>query len=653
MDRLQPRLWCHQPRALQRERSPGPPLRPSPRRTAPQAYFFNYTNSGLTTAEGATGQTLTANVPYKVTFNTAVAAGAATATYRVELVAFNGEARNDVRGTFGAVLATATGNVTTKDMSAAASLTFTPLPDNVHLGKDVAIRLKFSNASVLYDNIRLITGHDFNPSPATGVIMPSGNTVLNWTNMPPNTPGGNVPVDVWFGTNPAALTQIVDGALTSSTTASAPSAATYYWRVDSYPDGNANGTPFTGDLFSFIVIDTDGDGFPDTYELANTIPPSPTALDPASNLDVDGLTALEEFTYGTSPTNPDTDGDTLLDGPELTGVGLRPATSPVDFDSDDDGLSDGVESNDGTWNSAAETGTNPRDSDKDKDGLVDGVETNTGTFVSKNNTGTDPFDSDTDNDTAGDYYEAYACFTSPLDPNDKPRVPYPLPDPDASAGVTNKPVKVYIMSGQSNMVGLGKVYGTEDKSLETMTLRQNKFPNLVNDSGGWTQRQDVRYRGVISAIHNKGLTPGCGADSNTMGPELGFGHIMGWYHDEPVLLLKSSIGNRSLAWDILPPGSPGYGSPIPTTPGAWYGGKQYDMYFKDELQWAHPDTAVTNVVDVLDNFAAQYPNWASQGFEIAGFVWWQGERDLGNATHANQYEANLVRLIDSLRTYLH
>jgi hypothetical protein len=268
--------------------------------------------------------------------------------------------------------------------------------------------------------------------------MPSGNTVLSWTNMPPNAPGGNVPVDVFFGTNRAALTQVVDGVLTSTTSVNAPVASTYYWRVDSYPDGNPNGTPVTGDLFSFIVIDTDGDGFPDTYELANTTPPSSTALDPSTDLDVDGLTAIQEYNFGTNPTDNDTDNDTLLDGPEMSGVGLRPATIPVDFDSDDDGLSDGVESNTGTWTSASNTGTNPRDNDKDKDGLLDGAETNTGTVVSKNNAGTNPHVPDTDGDGVGDYYEVVACFTNPFNANDKPRVPYPLPDPDASAGVTNK-----------------------------------------------------------------------------------------------------------------------------------------------------------------------------------------------------------------------
>ena len=56
------------------------------------------------------------------------------------------------------------------------------------------------------------------------------------------------------------------------------------------------------------------------------------------------------------------------------------------------------------------------------------------------------------------------------------------------------------------------------------------------------------------------------------------------------------------------------------------------------------------MVNVLDNFATQYPQWAAQGFEIAGFVWWQGHKDQ-NEPAATRYETNLVNLINSLRTY--
>ena len=129
---------------------------------------------------------------------------------------------------------------------------------------------------------------------------------------------------------------------------------------------------------------------------------------------------------------------------------------------------------------------------------------------------------------------------------------------------------------------------------------------------------------------------------------------MGEFHDEPVLILKASQGNRSLAWDFLPPGSKRYeeggfvyagykDSParweigVTPEPINWYAGKQYD----DCFEAAH---------EVLDNFDKHFPHWEGRGFEIAGFVWWQGHKDQGSLVHAQLYEQNLVHLIKTLRT---
>ena len=81
-----------------------------------------------------------------------------------------------------------------------------------------------------------------------------------------------------------------------------------------------------------------------------------------------------------------------------------------------------------------------------------------------------------------------------------------------------------------------------------------KFKYLVNDKGEFVPRDDVWYKGVVTATADKWLDIGCGAGS-AIGPELGFGHMVGNHHDEPVLILKASQGNRSLGWDFLPPGS--------------------------------------------------------------------------------------------------
>lgn len=214
------------------------------------------------------------------------------------------------------------------------------------------------------------------------------------------------------------------------------------------------------------------------------------------------------------------------------------------------------------------------------------------------------------------------------------------------------PFKIVYLNDQAN--GLGWIARIDiPGTLATVVKQDGKFPYLINESGKWTERNDVWYKGMVTAEANKWLSVGCGASSNSIGPELGFGQLIGEHHDEPVLILKASQGNRSLAWDFLPPGSErfehdgkiyaGYkDSPASWDKGTkpepinWNAGKQYD----DCFQAAHK---------VLDNFDKEFPYFAGRHYEIAGFVWWQGHKDQGNAVHAARYEKNLVHLIETIR----
>jgi alpha-galactosidase len=228
-----------------------------------------------------------------------------------------------------------------------------------------------------------------------------------------------------------------------------------------------------------------------------------------------------------------------------------------------------------------------------------------------------------------------------------------LPKPDAKPADVKKPVKVFILMGQSNMVGMGEVGPETTKgTLEYLTKTEKRYPHLVDDEGKWTARSDVRHvfvmhnRGNMQMVQNDWLT----IKAKTIGPELQFGFIMGHVLEEPVLILKSCIGNRSLGWDLLPPGSErftfegktyaGYKDDSPSwvegeekKPVAWYAGKQYD-----------DDTA--NAKKVLSELGKYYPG--AEKYEVAGFVWWQGHKDQ-NPAHASRYEQNLVRLIHKLR----
>lgn len=230
-------------------------------------------------------------------------------------------------------------------------------------------------------------------------------------------------------------------------------------------------------------------------------------------------------------------------------------------------------------------------------------------------------------------------------------VPELLPAPDGKPADLSKPVQVFIMMGQSNMVGLG-VVGPESKngSLEFYCRTEKKYPYLIDEAGKWTVRQDVRCAMVTCDQQCDWLQPGFGAKDN-IGPELGFGHVIGHAIEAPVFLLKACIGNRSLGWDLLPPGSErfeeggmvyaGYKDPSDkwakgTEPkaGSWYAGKQYD-----------DDTA--NAKAALANIGRNYPD--ATKYEVAGFVLWQGEKDGGNPVHAEHYEKNLVQFIKQLR----
>ena len=224
-----------------------------------------------------------------------------------------------------------------------------------------------------------------------------------------------------------------------------------------------------------------------------------------------------------------------------------------------------------------------------------------------------------------------------------------LPDPDGKPADMSKPVKVFILMGQSNMLGFGTVAGNKEGTLEHAT-KAGKYPFLIDDDGAWTTRMDVRNVRVMNFKDHKNdwLT----ADkTGRIGPEIGIGWHLGEHFDEPVLVLKSCIGNRSLGWDLLPPGSkayehdgklqPGYGE-TPETAGSgekyegkeWYAGKQWD-------------TDIASARQVLENLEKYYPG--AKGYEIAGFAFWQGDKDRYNAAHAATYEKNLVQFIKALR----
>ena len=96
----------------------------------------------------------------------------------------------------------------------------------------------------------------------------------------------------------------------------------FYGDVITNPTGT--GEFYLGQLDFFVgtPADQDGDGLPDSYELTYGFDPTAEG-DEDADVDLDRLTALEEFQLGTNPLRADTDGDQLDDGDEIA-QGLDP-----------------------------------------------------------------------------------------------------------------------------------------------------------------------------------------------------------------------------------------------------------------------------------------------------------------------------------------
>ncbi|MFO1054644.1 MAG: sialate O-acetylesterase [Planctomycetota bacterium] len=215
------------------------------------------------------------------------------------------------------------------------------------------------------------------------------------------------------------------------------------------------------------------------------------------------------------------------------------------------------------------------------------------------------------------------------------------------------PVQVFILMGQSNMVGFGRVADAGKKgTLEEICEEEGKYHHLRDDKGTWLVRDDVWCVKTTVGQKQGWLQPGFGASKDFIGPEFQFGQVVGDAIDAPVLIIKASQGNRSLGWDILPPGSERFEFKGRTyagyrdTPDSWVEGEP-----KKEVNWyagKQYDDFVHDIHEVLDDLPKFFPDYHGQGCEIRGFVWWQGHKDQNDA-HASRYEQNLVRLIECLR----
>ena len=274
-------------------------------------------------------------------------------------------------------------------------------------------------------------------------------------------------------------------------------------------------------------------------------------------------------------------------------------------------------------------------------------------------------------------------------------------NPEFAASTSSGKVKVFILAGQSNMEGRGFPEpltwqvgqekfrdrythfikdGDFDAFLKTVAeTRDRKPPKYL-----WSERHDV----WINYLGKHGpLTVGYGAPQQGFGPEFNFGHVMGNHYDEQVLLIKASWGGRALARGFLPPSSMLSDEEYAQLAAAQ--NAEHEKFKEEEparveaynkrvneenktakkkkrLRQFKPKPIVTmeeyrdqfgkdyrnmvaEVHGCLADIGERFPGYKGQGYEIVGFVWFQGWNDQYQDRWLT-YEKNMSNFIRDVRS---
>jgi hypothetical protein len=207
-----------------------------------------------------------------------------------------------------------------------------------------------------------------------------------------------------------------------------------------------------------------------------------------------------------------------------------------------------------------------------------------------------------------------------------------------------KPIKVFILAGQSNMEGKAKLALAEFQAEQPAT--RDLYKHLRKD-GKWSERKDVWIKYL--KVHGN-LTAGYG-NPKSIGPELDFGAVVGDHFDEQVLLIKTAWGGRSLWRDFR---SPSAGFPADKFLDKMLADlrKKMPNATLDDVKKPFGQTyreMMTEVNGTLANLKTYFPDYAGQGYEIAGFAWFQGWNDMINADATAEYTSNLKHFIRDVR----
>ena len=227
------------------------------------------------------------------------------------------------------------------------------------------------------------------------------------------------------------------------------------------------------------------------------------------------------------------------------------------------------------------------------------------------------------------------------------------------------PLKVYLLVGQSNMQGHAQVrtfdhIGMDPKTAPILKAIRNADGTPKVCENVWISSVDTAA--PESERHGR-LTVGYGASGRGLkiGPELTFGIYMKQHVDEPILIIKTAWGGKSLNTDFRPPSAGPYEFNAQQLANLKKQGKDIAQARagRAKMTGQYYRLMMEHIKKVLGNIKRVYPAYDSKaGYELAGFVWFQGWNDMvDRGTYPNrakpggyaQYSEVLVHFIRDVR----
>jgi len=275
----------------------------------------------------------------------------------------------------------------------------------------------------------------------------------------------------------------------------------------------------------------------------------------------------------------------------------------------------------------------------------------------------------------------------------------------ANATFAAEPLKIFILAGQSNMVGharahtIATLYASDnprDKAILDLVIEKENglSKTLLQDQLAQAKQLDQLTGGIsnekvkslsegperqalevevnklkdahqaykqkvasscvvsdrvyISSIADRNkksgkLGIGYGASEDKIGPEFGFGLSLAQQIDGPILIIKTSWGGKSLHYNFRPPSVGSY----TLNEKEKASDKAEEIKNNAGLNYRMMNEAISKVLEDLGSYHPAYD--AEAGHEIAGFVWFQGFNDQFSPEFRDNYKDNMIAFIKDVR----